>query len=147
MSVSTRAVAARPMPTADPSASACVAAASLMIDAEAGHATPSFSQLEKLLMIVAFDPAFAERLIRYGETAKTRYAFHHDEGQVLDRLLSHRGAGLRAIQNVFRAMIETCESIRAQEMLASWSGARWRMASDDDIAGRTGRGHSDETSR
>ncbi|MEA3121486.1 MAG: hypothetical protein QOH33_1041 [Paraburkholderia sp.] len=64
-------------------------------------------------MIVAFDPEFAERLIRYGASAKIRYAFEHDEGQLLDRLLSDRGAGMRAIQNVFRAMIETHEAIRA----------------------------------
>jgi hypothetical protein len=117
MSVPTRAAASQPMPTTDSSASAGLAAAGL-------RAIPSFSQLEKLLMIVAFDPAFAERLIRYGESAKTRYAFDPDEGQVLDQLLSHGGAGMRAMQNVFRAMIETCEIIRAQEAQASWFGTQ-----------------------
>jgi hypothetical protein len=113
MSVSTRAFASKPVPTADSSAPADFALACPLPDVGEKPASPSFSQLEKLLMIVAFDPEFAERLIHYGESAKTRYAFEHDEGQLLDRLLSNRGAGMRAIQNVFRATIETHEAIRA----------------------------------
>jgi hypothetical protein len=113
MSVSARAFASQPVPTADSSAPTNPADACRLPDSGDRPATPSFSQLEKLLMIVAFDPEFAERLIRYGESAKIRYAFEHDEGQLLDRLLSNRGAGIRAIQNVFRATIETHEAIRA----------------------------------
>jgi hypothetical protein len=129
MSVSTRAVAVQPMPTEDASASAPLATAGLLIDVTDRCASPSFSQLEKLLMIVAFDPVFAERLIRYGDTAKTRYAFDHDEGQVLDRLLSHRGVGIKAVQNVFRALIETYENLQAQNMEAPSFDAGSRTAS------------------
>jgi hypothetical protein len=136
MSVSARTFASQPMPTADSSASANLVGACLLLDAVERRAISSFSQLEKLLMIVAFDPAFAERLISYGESAKTRYAFEHDEGQLLDRLLSSRGAGIRAIQNVFRAMIDTRESIRAQQMQASWLGATTRVPSDEHMAGQ-----------
>jgi hypothetical protein len=75
----------------------------------------SFAQLEKVLTMVAFDAEFAERLIRYGESAKTRYAFLDREGQVLDRLLVNEGAGIRALQNVFQAVMETHEGVQRQK--------------------------------
>ncbi|HTI16371.1 MAG TPA: hypothetical protein VL598_01765 [Trinickia sp.] len=130
--------ASQPMPTENSSASAETARTELFLDIGNERAIPSFSQLEKLLMIVAFDAAFAERLIRYGESAKVRYACEPDEGHVLDRLLSDDGAGMQAIRNVFRAMMETHECIRAQAVHLSSSGAAWHIAGVDDSTGMSG---------
>jgi hypothetical protein len=86
----------------------------------------NFAQLEKVLTIVAFDAEFAERLIRYGESAKTRYAFSDREGQVLDRLLVDQGAGIRALQNVFQAVLDTHEGVQRQRQAPLFSQQpRW----------------------
>ncbi|RUL77530.1 hypothetical protein [Dyella choica] len=111
MSEDARALTPLPTPTTDTSAPVDPAGARAPAEAAEERADPSFSQLEKLLMMVAFDPAFAERLIAYGETAKTRYAFEFEEGALLDQLMSHHGAGMRAMQNVLRATIDTCECL------------------------------------
>lgn len=123
-------------PTTDPSAPLDPAGARVLDEATEECAGPSFSQLEKLLMMAAFDPAFAERLISYGETAKTRYAFESDEGALLDQLMSHHGAGMRAIQNVLRATIDTCQGLAREHAQASRFDMAWHLMKNENMAGR-----------